>query len=215
MMFDLESILNSLTFIDYYFIGINIAGFLFACLNSLLYRFTEDSSIDFIVTFCSTFGGSLGVIISLLMFERLLFSKHKKDIMMSRVYVVCMFIIQMVLYLYLKGYHIEVLNLDFMRFFLDNKIISFYLVIINLITFIAFGIDKELAKRRMNRIRIVTLLFLALIGGSIGALCGMLSFKHKTSIDYFMIGVPLIICAQVAVIFYLMNSNIEFIKNFI
>ena len=181
----------------------------------MLYRFTEDSSIDFIVTFCSTLGGSLGVIISLLMFERLLFSKHKKDIMMSRVYVVCMFIIQIVVYLYLRGYHIKGLNLDFIQFFLNNKIISFYLIIINLISFIAFGIDKEFAKRRMNRIRIVTLLFLALIGGSIGALCGMFSFKHKTSIDYFMIGVPLIICAQVAVIFYLMNSNIEFIKNFI
>lgn len=134
---------------------------------------------------------------------------------MSRVYVVCMFIIQIVVYLYLRGYHIKGLNLDFIQFFLNNKIISFYLIIINLISFIAFGIDKEFAKRRMNRIRIVTLLFLALIGGSIGALCGMFSFKHKTSIDYFMIGVPLIICAQVAVIFYLMNSNIEFIKNFI
>ena len=134
---------------------------------------------------------------------------------MSRVYVVCMFIIQMVVYLYLKGYHIEGFNLNFIQFFFDNKIISIYLIIINLITFITFGIDKEFAKRRMNRIRIVTLLFLALIGGSIGALCGMFSFRHKIRIDYFMIGVPLIICAQVAVIFYLMNSNIEFIKNFI
>ena len=79
-------------------------------------------------------------------------------------------------------------------------------MVINFITLIAFAVDKIAAIEEKPRIRIVTLLGLAFIGGSIGGLIGMFVFRHKIKKDYFMVGVPLIIIMQVVVIFYLMNN---------
>ena len=54
-----------------------------------------------------------------------------------------------------------------------------YLVIINIISFIIMGLDKLLAILKKQRISENTLLFFAIIGGSIGTLLGMLIFRHK------------------------------------
>ena len=83
-----------------------------------------------------------------------------------------------------------------------------YLVIINIVTLIAFAIDKIAAIEHRSRIRIVTLLGLALIGGSSGALIAMYVFRHKTKKDYFTVGVPLIILMQSVVFFYMMNGKL-------
>lgn len=77
-----------------------------------------------------------------------------------------------------------------------------YLVVINIITFIIYGIDKWKAQRNRWRISERMLLFFAIIGGSVGALAGMYTFHHKTLHKKFMIGVPLILVIQV-MIFYL------------
>lgn len=77
-----------------------------------------------------------------------------------------------------------------------------YLVVINIITFIIYGIDKWKAQRNRWRISERMLLFLAIIGGSVGALAGMYTFHHKTLHKKFTIGVPLILVIQV-MIFYL------------
>lgn len=82
-----------------------------------------------------------------------------------------------------------------------------YLAIINIVTFIAFAIDKLAAIEGRSRIRIVTLLGLAFIGGSFGGLLAMYTFRHKIKKDYFAVGIPLIIVMQVIVIFYLMNVS--------
>lgn len=72
----------------------------------------------------------------------------------------------------------------------------------NIITFIIYGIDKWKAQRNRWRISERMLLFLAIIGGSVGALAGMYTFHHKTLHKKFTIGVPLILVIQV-MIFYL------------
>lgn len=77
-----------------------------------------------------------------------------------------------------------------------------YLVIINIIAFIVYGIDKWKAQRNRWRISEKMLLFLAIIGGSLGALVGMYTFHHKILHKKFVIGVPLILVIQV-MIFYL------------
>lgn len=77
-----------------------------------------------------------------------------------------------------------------------------YLVIINIITFIVYGIDKWKAQKKRWRISEKMLVFLAIIGGSVGALAGMYTFHHKTLHKKFTIGVPLILVIQV-MIFYL------------
>ena len=64
--------------------------------------------------------------------------------------------------------------------------------------------DVVHAERR-GRIRILTLLGLSFIGGSVGGLIAMYAFRHKTKKDYFTVGLPLIMVMQVVVVFYLMN----------
>ena len=77
-------------------------------------------------------------------------------------------------------------------------IILTYLQLVNLAAFAAFGIDKRRAKRGRWRIPEATLMILAVIGGSIGALAGMYLFRHKTRHHKFTIGIPAILVLQVS-----------------
>lgn len=79
------------------------------------------------------------------------------------------------------------------------KIILFYLLAVNLLTFISYGIDKWKARRNRWRIPEATLLLLAALGGSIGALLAMKVFRHKTQHKKFRYGVPAILIVQLAV----------------
>ena len=85
-----------------------------------------------------------------------------------------------------------------------TSILEIYLIAINLVTFFIYGIDKLKAKRGRWRIPESMLLTLAVVGGSIGALLGMLVFRHKTKHKKFIIGVPLILAAQVALLIAIM-----------
>ena len=76
-----------------------------------------------------------------------------------------------------------------------------YLVVINVVTFFMYGLDKWKAKRSKWRIPEATLLGLAVLGGSIGAWLGMKVWHHKTLHKKFRYGVPLILIAQIALIF--------------
>ena len=63
-----------------------------------------------------------------------------------------------------------------------------YLIVINLISFLVMYIDKRKAKYGRWRIPEQTLFILALIGGSIGAIAGMYTFRHKTKkLRFFLI----------------------------
>lgn len=85
-------------------------------------------------------------------------------------------------------------------------IIAVYLILINLITFVVYGVDKSLAIKHKWRISEATLIMLAVIGGSIGAFLGMQVFRHKTKHMKFVIGVPVIIVLQVAIALFIINS---------
>ena len=74
--------------------------------------------------------------------------------------------------------------------------LGLYVVIISLITFIIFGVDKKRARRHEWRISEKTLFALAIIGGSLGAIIGMIAFHHKTKKWYFKLGMPLIVAVQ-------------------
>lgn len=85
-----------------------------------------------------------------------------------------------------------------------TSIFEIYLIVINLVTFLVYGIDKLKAKRGKWRIPESVLLTLAIVGGSIGALLGMLAFRHKTKHKKFTIVVPLILAVQVALLIAIM-----------
>lgn len=72
-----------------------------------------------------------------------------------------------------------------------------YLVIINIIGFLAMGIDKTRAQQHQWRIPERTLFVLALFGGSFGTWCGMYLFRHKTKHWYFVIGMSTILILDV------------------
>ena len=83
------------------------------------------------------------------------------------------------------------------------RVLIYYLLGINLLTFFVYGIDKWKAKRDRWRIPEATLLMLAALGGSVGALLGMSVFHHKTKHKKFLIGIPLILLTQLALAYFI------------
>ncbi len=77
-------------------------------------------------------------------------------------------------------------------------IITAYLLIINALGLILMLVDKGKARRGAWRIPESTLMGVAALGGSVGALAGMYLFRHKTKHPKFFIGIPAILIAQVA-----------------
>ena len=96
----------------------------------------------------------------------------------------------------------------------------YYLIVLNIVTFLVYGIDKwrstsgrllptgrKKAKKGSWRISEATLLILAVIGGSIGALLGMKLWHHKTMHKKFKYGLPLILLGQIALIYFICNFS--------
>jgi uncharacterized membrane protein YsdA (DUF1294 family) len=79
------------------------------------------------------------------------------------------------------------------------RLLLYYLLAANLLTFVTYGIDKHKARHNRWRVREVSLLLLAALGGSIGALLAMRVFRHKTQHKKFRYGVPAILLVQLVV----------------
>ena len=80
-------------------------------------------------------------------------------------------------------------------------IILAYLAIISLVSVIVCCYDKIAAKKfTKHRTRESTLLLLSALGGSVAMLLTMYAIRHKTKHAKFMVGIPLIIIAQIAVV---------------
>lgn len=90
-------------------------------------------------------------------------------------------------------------------------IIAIYLGIVNIIGFILMGVDKSKAKRRKWRIPEATLFLVAAIGGSVGSIIGMYTFRHKTKHWYFVVGMPVILLIQVVVLLLVFFSPMDLI----
>ena len=78
------------------------------------------------------------------------------------------------------------------------KLILWYLVIINALGFLLMLIDKKKAQKNRWRIRESTLIGVAALGGSVGSLLGMYTFRHKTKHPKFTLGIPVILALQIA-----------------
>ena len=88
---------------------------------------------------------------------------------------------------------------------MSEYIIPLYLVIINAAAFLLMRADKLKARRGAWRIPESTLMSVAAIGGSVGALIGMYRFRHKTRHVKFTLGIPLILIAQIALAIWLLR----------
>lgn len=196
----------NLNIFDRYLLIINIIALVIYGIKVLVYKHQTRDWFEKLCMFIVLLGGSAGILLMIILFDR----KAVKENMMSRVFTLCMLVIQAILLLIVKGYHGNQIHIDFWDYLMQHKILLIYLAVVNILTIIVFGVDKMNAKSNRQRVRIVTLLGLAFIGGSVGALIGMYGFHHKTKKAYFTVGVPLILLMQVVVLFYVMNMGIFF-----
>ena len=77
------------------------------------------------------------------------------------------------------------------------------MAVINIITFTVFGIDKLKAVKNKWRVPEKVLFLLSLLGGSLGGLTGMYTFRHKTKKNVFRFGIPLILIVQIIFIYFM------------
>ena len=88
------------------------------------------------------------------------------------------------------------------------KMAGIYLILINIISFIQFGLDKYKARKGMWRIPESTLLLAAAVGGALGAWIGMFVFHHKTKHLKFILCVPLFLLLHILLLFVLIHGGI-------
>ena len=82
------------------------------------------------------------------------------------------------------------------------KYLLMYLLIINAVGFLLMLVDKSKDRRGRYRIPESTLMCVAAIGGSIGSLLGMYTFRHKTLHPKFTVGIPVILVIQIALVIF-------------
>lgn len=86
-------------------------------------------------------------------------------------------------------------SLDIIPLFTIRNFII-YIIVINLISFLAMWSDKRRSEKGEWRIKESTLFLCVLLGGGIGGIAGMYTFRHKTKKKYFTIGFPIILIIQ-------------------
>ena len=85
----------------------------------------------------------------------------------------------------------------------------YYLLAVNVLTFVVFGVDERKARQGRWRVPEATLLGLTALGGSIGAWLAMQLFRHKTQKKKFRYGVPALFVLQVAATVYFLNMIVQ------
>ncbi|NFE73211.1 DUF1294 domain-containing protein [Clostridium botulinum] len=85
------------------------------------------------------------------------------------------------------------------------KIVLIYLLFINFIGFSIMLVDKKRAIHKEWRVPEKNLIGISIIGGSIGMILGMFTFRHKTKHLKFLLGIPIIIIIQFYIVIYLCN----------
>lgn len=87
------------------------------------------------------------------------------------------------------------------------KYLLAYLLIINAAGFLLMRSDKVRARKNRWRIPEATLMTVAALGGSVGSLLGMYTFRHKTRHLKFTLGIPAILVAQAALLVYWLGAR--------
>lgn len=92
---------------------------------------------------------------------------------------------------------------------MTEKIISVYIIFINVLGFVIMGVDKNIAKKNgdsdIKRMRIpeATIFTIALLLDGIGCCVGMKVFHHKTKKLKFYIGMPLAVILNIVTLYFI------------
>ena len=90
-----------------------------------------------------------------------------------------------------------------------RMMLIYYLLAVNVLTFIVYGVDKWKARRGRWRVPEATLMGLAALGGSVGAWLAMQLFRHKTQKKKFRYGVPILFVLQLTAVLFCLNMMIR------
>ncbi|PIT88597.1 MAG: DUF1294 domain-containing protein [Candidatus Magasanikbacteria bacterium CG10_big_fil_rev_8_21_14_0_10_36_32] len=87
----------------------------------------------------------------------------------------------------------------------QHIVLAWYLLVINFLTFFFYGVDKAKSAAKAWRISERTLLIMALVGGSIGAMTGIKLFRHKTQKNSFLAWLAIILILQITLVYFLIT----------
>lgn len=187
----------SLTPFQWYVVAINIFAFLVYTIDFQIYIHGGDGiKPEVLPNLVTIFGGAFGTLMAEVLWDR----KINKINAQSRIYTLIWLIIQIAFFWVLWGPNHETANIQALSFYSSHKILCIYYLIINIVTFIVFAIDKIKAIIGAWRIREVVLLGLCLLGGGFGGILAMDICNHKVKSNHFMFGVPVMICTHLFLI---------------
>lgn len=192
--------MNNSISVGAYLLLANTIGFVFYLIYKILRPGLVKNIINIVLYLVAVGGGSFGMVLAILILDR----RADKDGLTLKVFAFMALFIELIIYLLINK-DLTALNLDFIRFFRSHLYLLAYIVIINIVTFLAFVFDKHRAKNDGWRIKNFFLLGLSFIGGSLGGLLGMKLVRHKTKKSYYRLGLPLMVLMQVLVLVYFMN----------
>ena len=176
---------------------INILAFLVYTIDFHIYKYggsgIKPAVICNLTTIC---GGAFGTLVAEMLWDR----KINKTNSQSRIYTAVWLIIQIAIFWVLWGPNHETAIVQIRSFYDSHKSLCIYYLIINVLTFILFAIDKIKAMVGAWRIREIILLGLCLLGGGVGGILAMDICNHKVKSEHFMFGVPIMICAHLVLI---------------
>lgn len=81
--------------------------------------------------------------------------------------------------------------------------ILLYILVVNILTYILMWLDKQKARKNQYRIPERTFFLLSILGGAVGTLIGMRTFRHKTKHPRFTVGIPILIVLNIVLFSYL------------
>ena len=190
----------ALTRFQWYLIGINIIAFSVYTIDFQKYNHGGGGIKPKVLCNLVTIsGGALGALVAEFLWDR----KINKNNAQSRLYTVVWLIIYLVFVLALYGPNHMLVQQKASEFYQGHKALCWYIFLINIVSFIAFGLDKIKAVLHKWRIREIILLRLSLMGGSAGALLAMDIFNHKVKSSHFIIGIPLILCVHLLILVFI------------
>lgn len=192
--------MNDITGFWTYLLLANTIGFTFYLIYKILGPGLVKNIINIGLYLVAVGGGSFGMVLAILIFDR----KARKDGLTLKVFAFMALFIELIIYLLINK-NLADLNLNFLRFFRSHLYLLAYIVVINIVTFLAFAYDKYRAKKDGWRIKNIFLLGLSFFGGSLGGLLGMKLIRHKSKKSYYRIGLPLMVLMQVLILVYFMN----------
>ena len=184
-----------------YLICINIMGAVLDGVTAARRRRTSHKLLSVLLEIIAIAGGAPGMIVAFALCDR----TASKTNMMLRVFTVCVCVIELALFMTWKLRPAGKWSFAFWDVFVRYRWTLWFALAMSVITFVMFGIDKYRAVKGGYRIPIAVLLGMAFAGGSIGALLGMVVFRHKIRKNYFSVGVPLILVMQVVLLMCVVN----------